>query len=357
MCGGKLKRQKKRSEEQNASSKKHTTMNRCLKKAELKYLYHMSKKLWDFSLYIPINGSHKLLLSCCSWLSTMELASLRRNGAKHKSRCSRRFSDNATRENHSSVCYTWKPGSPANGHRHLHQKDGLVCLSHEVDLQKIVQCRFALVFSSQWFQETLASDQLRVSLHSCKRVCAVLLMVESSSCTAADRSCALRLCWLILAQSLATVEHGRGAAALGWSATSGAGELSQVVERWLSVHGNFERFGDEVCSRLGLLYMVALHDLTLFVETQVPASARLLLPIDHWRVGHVIVLKHWLFEFALWREVLRGVQVAFIVHGQIELGLDTLYSHHSQPNGDEVENSIAIIFLFCTIDGPISLEL
>lgn len=66
MCGGKLKRQKKRSEEQNASSKKHTTMNRCLKKAELKYLYHMSKNLWDFSLYIPINGSHKLLLSCCS---------------------------------------------------------------------------------------------------------------------------------------------------------------------------------------------------------------------------------------------------------------------------------------------------
>lgn len=241
VCGGKLKRQKKRSEEQNASSKKHTTMNRCLKKAELKYLYRMSKNLWDFSLYIPINGSHKLLLSCCSWLSTMELASLRRNGAKHKSRCSRRFSDNATRENHSSVCYTWKPGSPANGHRHLHQKDGLVCLSHEVDLQKIVQCRFALVFSSQWFQETLASNQLRVSLHSCKRVCAVSLMVESSSCTAADRSCALRLCWLILAQSLATVEHGRGAAALGWSATSGAGELSQVVERWLSVHGNYMR--------------------------------------------------------------------------------------------------------------------
>ncbi len=66
----------------------------------------------------------------------------------------------------------------------------------------------------------------------------------------------------------------------------------------------FERFGDEVCSRLGLLYMVTLHNLTLFVETQVPATARLLLPIDHWRVGHVIVLKHRLFEFALWCEVL-----------------------------------------------------
>ncbi len=93
---------------------------------------------------------------------------------------------------------------------------------------------------------------------------------------------------------------------------------------------------------------------------------------------------------SVWRDchTYRGVQVAFIVHGQVELGLDTLYSHHSQPNGDEVENScevtvqnriepmgkksvgmvvfkhvtcseptIAIIFLFCTIDGPISLEL
>lgn len=89
-----LKRQKKRSKEQNALSKKHTTMNCCLKKAELKDLYHMSNTFGNFCLYIPINGSHKLLLSSCSWLSTMELAFLRRNGAKHKS--SRRFCDNAT---------------------------------------------------------------------------------------------------------------------------------------------------------------------------------------------------------------------------------------------------------------------
>jgi len=85
----------------------------------------------------------------------------------------------------------------------------------------------------------------------------------------------------------------------------------------------------------------------------------------------------------------RGVQVALVVHGQVELGLNALYSHHPQPNRDEVENScevtvqqnriepmgkkcvgsvvfervscseqtIAIIFLLCTIDGPISLEL
>lgn len=128
--GGKLKRQKKRSEEQNASSKKHTTMNRCLKKAELKYLYHMSKNLWDFCLYIPINGSHKLLLSCCSWLSTMELASLRRNGAKHKSRCSRRFCDSATGENHSSVCYTWKRDRPQmDADPYIRKMAWFVCLT------------------------------------------------------------------------------------------------------------------------------------------------------------------------------------------------------------------------------------
>lgn len=81
-------------------------------------------------------------------------------------------------------------------------------------------------------------------------------------------------------------------------------KLSAWATVWETLERTFERFGDEVCSRLGLLYVVALHDLTFFVETQVPGSAWLLLPIDHWWVGHVIVLKHGLFKFALWREVL-----------------------------------------------------
>lgn len=54
---------------------------------------------------------------------------------------------------------------------------------------------------------------------------------------------------------------------------------------------------------LVLLDMVPLHDFSLFVQTEVPAPARLLLPIYHGGVCHIIVLEHRLLEFALWRKV------------------------------------------------------
>lgn len=70
------------------------------------------------------------------------------------------------------------------------------------------------------------------SPHSCKRVCAV----------GVDAGVRQRwLCGLVLTQSLAAVQHGRGAAALGRRAASGAGKLGQVVERRLSVHSNWRR--------------------------------------------------------------------------------------------------------------------
>lgn len=54
---------------------------------------------------------------------------------------------------------------------------------------------------------------------------------------------------------------------------------------------------------LGLLHAVALHDLAVAVDADVPRAARLALPIQHGGVGDVIVLKHALFEAALRVEV------------------------------------------------------
>lgn len=34
-----------------------------------------------------------------------------------------------------------------------------------------------------------------------------------------------------------------------------------------------------------------------------------------------------------------GVEEAFVVHGQVELGLDTLDGHHAEPHRDQVEHS------------------
>ena len=48
-----------------------------------------------------------------------------------------------------------------------------------------------------------------------------------------------RLRGLVLAHGLAPVQHGRGASALGGRAATGAGELRQVVERGLPVHGHW----------------------------------------------------------------------------------------------------------------------
>lgn len=65
----------------------------------------------------------------------------------------------------------------------------------------------------------------------------------------------------------------------------------------------FEWFGDEVCCRLVLLHVVPLHDCALLVQPQVPGPARGLLPVQHGRVGDVVVLKHRLLELALRGEV------------------------------------------------------
>lgn len=65
----------------------------------------------------------------------------------------------------------------------------------------------------------------------------------------------------------------------------------------------FKRFGKEVGCWLVLLDMVPLHDFSFLVQTEVPASARLLLPVYHGGVCHIIVLEHRLLEFALRRKV------------------------------------------------------
>lgn len=57
------------------------------------------------------------------------------------------------------------------------------------------------------------------------------------------------------------------------------------------------------CS-FGLLYPVALHDLAITVDTDIPGAARLGLAIEHGGVCNVVVLKHTLLELTLWSEVL-----------------------------------------------------
>lgn len=57
-------------------------------------------------------------------------------------------------------------------------------------------------------------------------------------------------------------------------------------------------------SSFGLLYPIALHDLAVTVDTDVPGSARLGLTIEHGGVRNVVILKHTLLELTLWGEVL-----------------------------------------------------
>lgn len=59
-----------------------------------------------------------------------------------------------------------------------------------------------------------------------------------------------------------------------------------------------------MCCGLVLLHVVPLHDASLFVQSQVPGSTRGLLPVQHRRVGDVVVLKHRLLELAFGREML-----------------------------------------------------
>lgn len=46
--------------------------------------------------------------------------------------------------------------------------------------------------------------------------------------------------------------------------------------------------------------MVPLHDSPLLIQPQVPGPTRGLLPVQHGRVGDVVVLKDGLLELALW---------------------------------------------------------
>lgn len=59
-----------------------------------------------------------------------------------------------------------------------------------------------------------------------------------------------------------------------------------------------------MCSRFGLLHTVALHHLAIPVDADVPRASRLALAVQHGGVRHIVVLKHALFEFALWVEIL-----------------------------------------------------
>lgn len=107
----------------------------------------------------------------------------------------------------------------------------------------------------------------------------------------------------VLAHGLAPVQHGWRTPAFGGGAAAGASKLCQLLDGRLSEHGHFERFRKKMCSWLVLLDVVALHDLPFLVEAQVPAPARLLLPVVHRRVRHIVVLKHRFFEITLRREV------------------------------------------------------
>lgn len=56
-------------------------------------------------------------------------------------------------------------------------------------------------------------------------------------------------------------------------------------------------------SWFGLFDMVPLHHSSLLVKAEVPGTTRLLLPVQHRRVRHVIILKDRLLKLTLWSEV------------------------------------------------------
>lgn len=53
-----------------------------------------------------------------------------------------------------------------------------------------------------------------------------------------------------------------------------------------------KRLGKEMGCWFVLLDVIPLHDFSFLVQTEVPAPARLLLPVYHGGVCHVIVLEH-----------------------------------------------------------------
>lgn len=82
-------------------------------------------------------------------------------------------------------------------------------------------------------------------------------------------------------------------------------DCGQVKERTQTLYN----FRQEVCSSFGLLYPVALHDLAITVDTDIPGAARLGLAIEHGGVCNVVVLKHTLLELTLWSEVLLKIHM------------------------------------------------
>lgn len=66
----------------------------------------------------------------------------------------------------------------------------------------------------------------------------------------------------------------------------------------------FYNFRQKVCGSFGLLYPVALHDLAVAIDTNIPGAARLRLAIKHGGVCNIVVFKHTLLEPTLWSEVL-----------------------------------------------------
>ncbi len=63
-------------------------------------------------------------------------------------------------------------------------------------------------------------------------------------------------------------------------------------------------FRQEMCSSFGLFDPIALHDLAITVDTDIPGAARLGLAVEHGGVCNIVVLKHTLLELAFWSEVL-----------------------------------------------------
>lgn len=64
-----------------------------------------------------------------------------------------------------------------------------------------------------------------------------------------------------------------------------------------------------MCGSFGLLYPVALHDLAITIDTDIPGAARLGLAIKHGGVCNIVVLKHALLEPTLWSEVLLEINI------------------------------------------------
>lgn len=80
----------------------------------------------------------------------------------------------------------------------------------------------------------------------------------------------------------------------------------QGSQKWKLTLDNFRQ---EVRGSFVLLYPVALHDLAVTVDTDIPSATRLGLPIEHRGVCDVVVLKHTLLELTLRSEVILEINM------------------------------------------------